>query len=175
MSEHTRERQVRERPVRVREEKDDGRIRLPTFIIHPEDIPQEDSYLVLVGPKRLCSSFINGGDPVVRGQVIFVSSGMLQVLLRRTWVNPRTNDDMPIWMLATEKQITTHTEGGDVADPESQAAKELARNAREESISSGHASFETEKEAAEHKAVQATRTPRQRRRRNSSEENSEES
>ena len=156
-----------QRQPRARAPRKFGRQAMPDagrqlYIIHPDDIPAEDTHLVLVGSKRTCSSYLNNGEVIVHGQVVPVTGPMANVLLRRTWIDPESNEEKPMWMLATDEEIEAFEAGGSLDDDGSQASAQAAKEARESAVNAGHANYETEQQHAERDAVESTRKPRKR-------------
>ena len=128
------------------------------------DLPTEDSWVTFLGAGKgvFVSRYVNGGEPVMAGQTIFMDVSMCAVQLRSFWQDPRTNEYHPRWRLATDEEIAYVEAQKDTSNAGTANRSELARLAREGAVNSGQASFETEQAHAEEDAVKSTRKRRSR-------------
>jgi len=130
------------------------------------ELPTEDSYLVLQGANTYVSRFINGGEPVKRGQTIFVTVTTAGLLLTTEVRNPKNNLRSTMFRMATDEERDAYLAERDTSNPRTASREAMSRKAREEQIDAGHASYDAEKVHAEEDALKSTRSPRRRRSKN---------
>jgi hypothetical protein len=103
------------------------------------------SYLTMDGSpcRRLVVAYANDGKVITRGMTIRVGELMAQRLLRTRVLDPRINEDVPVFRVATLEERVRYWKDKDVRNVALVSDSALAAAAREEAINMGIAGQET--------------------------------
>ena len=131
-------------------------------------IAEDLTYLVLIGPNRWISSYVEKGEVIEKGKTVSVGPIMGQRLLGATYMHSKSSEMVPYWREATDAEAEAYINRLELVDPATGDPRLVAEAARREARGGGMVEKgemkELDRQEAEEEKLQPKKKARRQRR-----------